>query len=120
MFARIPLILALIVSLLFVTQAQPMSMPVEMKQGGMCAGMQCARGCCANTACCVAVEQKQAPQTPAPPQQQHQDVPFVAIELRAFTLLLPPPAPRRPVVIRDDTWTAHALPPLAASCIQLI
>ena len=120
MFARIPLILALIVSLLFVTQAQPMAMPVEMKQGGMCAGMQCARGCCSKTSCCSTVEQNQSSETPASPQSQHQDVQFVALELRAFTLLLPPSAPRRPVVIRDDTWTAHSLPPLAASCIQLI
>lgn len=120
MLARIPLILALIVSLLFVTQAQPMAMPVEMKQGGMCAGMQCLRGCCANTTCCAVVEQKQGPETPAPPQTQHHDVQFVAIELRAYTLLLPPPAPRCPVVIHDDTWAAHTLPPLAASCIRLI
>ncbi|EDY19527.1 hypothetical protein CfE428DRAFT_2703 [Chthoniobacter flavus Ellin428] len=120
MFTRIPLILALIVSLLFVTQAQPIGMPVEMKQGGMCAGMQCARGCCANKTCCATVEQKQAPETPAPSQSQQQDVQFVALELRAYTFLLPPPAPRCPVVIHDEIWTAHALPPLAASCIRLI
>ena len=120
MFARTSLILALILSLLFATQARPVAMPVEMKQGGGCAAMQCARGCCANTTCCSAVEQKQAPQAPAPPQQFHQDVPLVALELRAFTPVLTPPAPRRPVVIHDDIWAAHSLPPLAASCIQLI
>ena len=119
MFARTSLILALIVSLLFATQARPVAMPVEMKQGGGCAAMQCLRGCCANTTCCAAVEQEQAPQTPVPPQLQ-QDVQLIALELRAFTLLLPPPAPRHSVVIRDDTWTAHSLPPLAASCIRLI
>ena len=120
MFARLPLILTLILSLLFVTQAQPIGMPVEMKQGGMCAGMQCVRGCCTHKTCCATVEQKQAPQTPAPSQSQQHNVQFVALEMRAYTFLLPPPAPRRPVVIRDDTWTAHALPPLAASCIRLI
>jgi len=120
MFARTSLILALILGLLFATQARPVVMPVEMKQGGGCAAMQCARGCCANTACCSAIEQKQAPQTPAPPQQYHQDMQLVALELRAFTLVLTPPASRRPVVIHDDIWTAHSLPPLAASCIRLI
>lgn len=121
MFARTSLILALILSLLFVTQARPVVMPVEMKQGGVCAGAPCARGCCANTVCCAAVEQKDAPQTPTQPQQQlQQDVPFAALELRAFTLVFTPPAARRPIVMPDDIPAAHALPPLAASCIRLI
>jgi hypothetical protein len=120
MFARTSLILALIVSLLFVTQAQPMNLPVEMKQGGMCAGMQCARGCCAHKTCCATVEQKQALQPPTAPQSQPPNVLFLALELRAYTFLLPPPAPRRPVVMHDDIWTAHVIPPLAVSCIRLI
>jgi hypothetical protein len=82
--------------------------------------MRCARGCCAHQTCCATVEQKQAPETPTAPQSQQQNVPFVALELRSYTFVLPPPAPRRPVVIHDDIWTAHALPPLAASCIRLI
>jgi len=121
MFARASLILTLIVSLLFAAQARPVVQPVEMKQGGVCAGMQCLRGCCAQVACCAAVEKKDAPQTPI--QQQHlqqQDLQLAALELRAFTLLFTPPAPRRPVVIRDDTQAAHALPQLAVSCIRLI
>jgi len=119
MFARTSLILALIVSLLFVTQARSVVLPVEMKQGGVCAGMPCVRGCCEKTPCCAAVEQKEAPQTPTSPELQ-QDVPLVALELRAFTLLFTPPAPRRSLVIQDESWAAHALPPLAASCIRLI
>lgn len=121
MLPRASLILTLILSLLFATQARPVVMPVEMKQGGVCAGMSCLRGCCAKVACCAAVEQKDAPQTPAqPPQQQQQDMQFVALELRAFILLFTPPAVRSPVVSRDDTQVAHTLPPLATSCIRLI
>jgi hypothetical protein len=119
MLARTSLILALIVSLLFIGQARPMAMPVEMKQGGACAAMQCARGCCANAVCCAVVEQEQAPPTPAPPQQD-QDVQLAPLEARFDSFLFTPPAPRRPVVIRDDRNAAHTLPPLAASCIRLI
>lgn len=119
MFAKTPLILTLIVSLLFVTQAQPVAIPVEMKKGGSCAGMDCARGCCANIACCKIVEQQKAPQTPTPaPQYTH--VQLATIGLRAYTLLFVPPVPRRPLVILDEASTAHTLSPLAVSCIQLI
>lgn len=118
MFARLTLILALIASLVFVTEARSVGLPVEMKQGGDCAARQCARGCCANVVCCATEEQKQSPQTP----QQHlqQDLQLLAIELRAYTVLLAPPAPRHPLVIRDEIQKAHTLPPLAATCIQLI
>ena len=47
MLAKASLILTLIVSLLFVTQAQPLALTVEMKPGGVCAGMPCGHGCCA-------------------------------------------------------------------------
>jgi len=119
LFAKTSLILSLIVSLLFVTQAQPVAVPVEMKQGGVCAGMECARGCCTNAACCKTVEQQKAPQTPTPgPQYSH--VQLATIGLRAYTLLFIPSAPRRPFVILDEARTAHTLSPLAVSCIQLI
>jgi hypothetical protein len=119
MLPRASLILTLIVSLLFVTQARPAVMSVEMKPGGLCAAVPCVRDCCTNVTCCAAAEQKDAPQTPTP--TQHQDhVQLTALELRAFTILFTPPVPRHPVVIHDDTWTAHSLPPLAVSCIRLI
>ena len=120
MFAKISLILTLIVSLLFVTQAQPMTMPVEMKPGGTCAGMQCSRGCCTNTACCTFAEQQQAPLTPVPASQQHFHVQLATIGLRACTILFTPPARERPLVILDETRIAHTLSPLAVGCIQLI
>jgi hypothetical protein len=91
-----------------------------MKQGGGCADMQCSRGCCANVVCCSAVEQKEAPPAPAQPQHLQQDLQLLAIELRAYTFLLTPPAPRHPFVIRDEAETAHVLSPLAVNCIRLI
>ncbi len=119
MFVKTSLILTLIVSLLFVTQAQPVTLPVEMKPGGLCAGMQCAPGCCANLACCALAKQQQAPLTPAPaPQYLH--VQLATIGLRAYTLLFSPPARERQLVILDEASIAHTLSPLAVSCIQLI
>jgi hypothetical protein len=119
MLAKTSLILTLIVSLLFVPQARPLALPVEMKQGGMCAGMDCARGCCTNRACCEMVEQQKAPPTPAPAPQST-PVQLVTIGPRADTLFLIPPTPRRPLVILDEASTPHTLTPLAVSCIRLI
>ena len=119
MLAKLSLVLTLIVSLLVVTQAQPMTSPVEMKQGGGCVKMQCARGCCANVACCTVTEQQQTPRTPVSGAHPV-DIQLATIGLRAYTLLFLPPAPRRPFVILDEVGTAHTLSPLAVSCIQLI
>ena len=117
MLAKTSLILTLIVSLLFVTQAQPLVLPVEMKQGGMCAGMDCASGYCANMACCKATEQRVPTPAPAP---QRSDVQLATLGLRAYTILFTPPAPRRPFVIPNEARTAHTLSPLAVSCIRLL
>jgi len=119
MLAKTSLVLTLIVSLLIVTQIQPVVLPVEMEQGGACAGMQCARGCCTNMACCSAMEQRNAPLTPAPaPQSTH--VQLATIGLRAYTILFTPPARERRFVILDEAGTAHTLSPRAVSCIRLI
>ena len=119
MFAKTPLILTLLVNLLFATQAQRVTLPVEMKSGGACATKQCAPGCCTNKACCKVTERQKAPPAPAAaPQYAH--LQLAAIGLHAYTLLFLPPAPRRPVVILDDTTAAHTLSPRAVSCIRLI
>ena len=117
--ARLSIILALIVSLLFGAQARPVMLPAEMKPGGMCAGMQCERGCCSDVACCEAMERQKAPQapTPAPPNTHVQ---LATIGLRTYTILFIPPTPRCPVVIPDEASTAHTLSRLAVSCIFLI
>jgi len=112
-------------SLLFVTQGQTgaLVVPVEMKQGGGCAAMQCAAGCCANVVCCKVTEQQKAPLTPTPaPQsaQGHVQVQMAALDLRSYTILFLPPVPRRPFVVSDEASTAHTRSPLAVSCIQLI
>ncbi|MDR3406483.1 MAG: hypothetical protein P4L99_28625 [Chthoniobacter sp.] len=121
MFAKTSLILTLVLSLLFVTQAQTVVVPVEMKQGGGCAAMQCGAGCCANVVCCKVTEQQKAPQTPVPASPDNQaQVQLAALDWRAYTILFLPPVPRRPFVVSDEASTAHTLPPLAVSCIQLI
>jgi hypothetical protein len=119
MFAKTLLVLTLVLSLLFVTQAQPWAMPIEMKPGGGCAGMQCALGCCANVACCKAVEQQKAPRTPisAP---RSADIPLATIGLRVVALLFIPPARERPFVVSDEAGASHILSPLALNCIRLI
>jgi hypothetical protein len=120
MLAKSSLILTLLVSLLFVTQAQPAVAPVEMKPGGACAGMECVRGCCMNVVCCSTTEQQKAPPPPAPASQQHLDVQLGAIALRAYTILPTPSARKLVFVILDEASTAHSLSPRAASCIRLI
>ena len=117
--ARLSIVFALMISLLFGAQAQRVMLPAEMKPGGMCAGMPCERGCCADMACCQAMEQRKAPPTPVPAPQPN-EVPLATIGLRAYTLLFIPPAPRCPFVIPDEAGTAHTLSPRAVSGIRLI
>ena len=118
MRARISIVILLILGLLLGAQAQWMTLPVEMKLGGICATKHCASGCCANTACCKTTEQQKTPQTPTPA-QQNPHLQLATIGLR-WTILFLPPAPRQPFVILDEIGAAHTLPPLAASCIRLI
>jgi hypothetical protein len=119
MIAKTSLILTLIVSLLFVTKARPVVVPVEMKQGGTCAGMECVSGCCANVACCKTMEQQKAPMPPvAAPQSEH--VQLATLGLRAFTFLFTPPAPRCAFIIPGEASMAHTLSPRAVSGIRLI
>ena len=116
--AKAFLILALFISLLFVTQAQPVVLPVEMKQGGGCAGMQCVSGCCANLACCKVMEQQKTPQPPAATPQSN-PVQLATIGLRVSSFLFRPPVRRHSLIVRDEAGAAHTLPPLAVTCIWL-
>ncbi len=120
MLARTSLILTLILSLLFVSEAQPQALPVEMKPGGSCAGMDCRHGCCMNMACCRLAEQQKAPQTPAPASQHQIHLQVATIWLRAATLFFQPLAGEHRFVILDETSAAHTRAPLAVSCIRLI
>jgi len=119
MFAKTPLILTLIVSLLFATQASQLTQPVEMKTGGVCARVPCAQGCCRNKTCCHVVEQQKSPQTPLPAPRDAV-IPLGAVGLAAWTFLFVPPAVERPFVILDEVRAAHSIPTLASNCIRLI
>jgi len=118
MFAKTSLILTLIVSLLFVTQARPAADSRAMKMPA-CAAMICAKPCCANMPCCAVQPQREpAPeQAPAP---SRGGVESADIAAHTFSFLYALPVPERRFVIRDEARAAHTLPPLAATCIRLI
>ncbi len=116
--ARVHLIIILVLSLLFTPQAPTaMAQPVESKMPG-CAMTTCMTGCCAKMACCVrsAKDQPQPEQAPAP---QRVNLELAAIGPRTFTILYVLPVERR-LAPREDALSAHTLPRLAATCIQLI
>ena len=117
MFAKASLILTLVMSLFFSTQVFPVTFPAEMTKGD-CAKMQCATGCCANNACCAAMEQHRAP-------LPLRGTPRADFQLGAVRLLniaplyfLPPALPS--FVLRDDAHAWHKPPLLAVICVRLI
>lgn len=118
MFAKTSLILTLIVSLLFVTQARPASDSRAVKMPS-CMAMVCVKPCCANMSCCATQPQRDpAPeQAPAP---SRGGVELAVVAAHTFPFLYALPAPQRRFVIRDEARAAHTLPPLAATCIRLI
>ena len=118
MFAKTSLILTLIVSLLFVTQARPAADSRAVKMPA-CVALVCVKPCCASMACCVTQPQREsAPeQAPAP---SRGGVESAVLAAHTFSFLYALPAPERRFVIRDEARAAHTLPPLAASCIRLI
>ena len=118
MFAKTLLILTLIVSLLFVTQARPVADSRVVKLPS-CVAMVCMKPCCANMPCCATQPQRDpAPkQAPAP---SRGGVELAAIAAHTFSFLYALPAPERLFVIGDEARAAHTLPPLAATCIRLI
>jgi hypothetical protein len=119
MFARISLILTLIVGLLLATQPSAIFRPVEVKRDGNCAGGKCWRGCCANMACCAKTEQRNAPPAPGP---AHQQVPvqLADLGLRIVIRLFTPPVRMQAFGVPDEASVVHSRSPLAVTCIQLI
>src|SRR5580658_2689462 len=117
MFAKASLILTLVMSLFFSTQVFPVTSPAEMTKGD-CAKMECAMGCCANKACCAAMEQHRAPK----PMEgaSRAGLQLAAIRLRDFAPLYFLPPALRSFAIRDDAHAGHAPPLLAVNCIRLI
>jgi hypothetical protein len=117
MLAKTPLILALVASLFFSTQAFPFTSPVEIKKGD-CAKMECAMGCCANKTCCAAMQQHRAQQPIH--ETSRLDLQLAAIGSRDFAPLYFLPPALRSFVIRDDARAGHTPPLLAVNCIRLI
>jgi len=117
MFAKASLIFTLVVSLFFSTQVFPLMAPVEVAKGD-CAKMECTMGCCANKACCAAMQEHRAPK---PIQRTpRSDLQVGTIGLRTFALLYFLPPPLRSFAIRDDGHGRHTPPLLAVNCIRLI
>ena len=118
MFAKTTLILTLLLSLLFVTQARPAADSRAVKMPS-CVAMVCMKPCCANMPCCATQPQHDpAPeQAPAPARG---GVELAALAAQTFPFLYTLPAPQRRFVIRGEACAAHTLPPLAATCIRLI
>ena len=113
MSAKTTLILTLLVSLLFATQAPLRS----ERSASACA--KCVLACCADKACCAMSGQQPAPRTPAPVVPRN-DAQLAAFELLDFPLLYALPVTERTFVILDEACADHALPPRLAGCIRLI
>ena len=118
MFAKTSLILTLIVSLLFVTQARPVANSRALKMPS-CVAMVCTKPCCANMPCCATQPQRDpAPEQAPAPARGGVEPAFIAAHTFSFLYALP--APERRFVIRDEARATHTLPPLAATCIRLV
>jgi hypothetical protein len=119
MFAKTIVIWALLISLGFMPQARPGTLPARMRSGGVCAGRPCVRPCCVEMECCRAMQQQKAPST-ATLAQQPPNI-GLAPAVRLLRDFLVSPVTREPSRVRlDDACTAHVVPPLAAGCIWLI
>lgn len=93
------------------------------RAGGECAiprpAADCASACCDDLACCVQSAQEKS--QPAPMQAPPRSATMLAAILPSvFSLLYELPPSERKFVIPAGLVEAHALPPLAASCIRLI
>jgi hypothetical protein len=114
--ARILLIIAFVVSLLFSPQARP-AMPITAKMPG-CMMMSCVSGCCVQMPCCTkSAQDRQPEQAPAPARA---NLEFAAPSRHTFSLLYVRPALERRLAFREDAYAAHTLPRMAATCVRLI
>jgi hypothetical protein len=111
------LILTLIAGLFYSTLAAPVTAPSDAPRGA-CAKMQCTMGCCANKACCAAMEQRRAPEpahaTPRP------DLQVAAARLTYFAPLYFAPPASPSIALRDDGHGRPTPPLLAVICVRLI
>jgi len=118
MFARLSIVIVLVLSLLFGAQAHPALQPVKAKMPG-CAAMKCVQGCCPSMLCCAPQEKDAPPPAPMPaPQRGSLDVATLGLFATSFLYVLPPVEAK--VVAAHDAAIPHALPRLEVSCICLI
>ena len=111
------LILTAVIGLFFSTQVFPVTSPMEMTKGD-CAKMVCAMGCCANKACCAAMEQHRTTQPIHGASRL--DLSLAVVKLRDFAPLYFLPPVLRSFAFRDDAHAGHTPPLLAVTCIRLI
>jgi hypothetical protein len=117
MFSRIPLVVLLLASLLGAGLVPARG--VAQRDPAGCAGMPCLKACCTMKACCDSSQQQQAPRLPDS-SAVRTELQLAAPSFQVFAMLYVP-APRARDFITAEEWSgAHAPPPLARTCIQLI
>src|SRR3954469_24213252 len=115
MFARIPLVVLLLASLLcagLVPQRE-----VAPRDPSACADMVCLKACCTMKTCCDSSQQKQAPRWPeslAP----RMELQLAAPSFHVLAMLYVRPPSTREFITAEEGSGAHAPPPLTRSCIQ--
>jgi hypothetical protein len=119
MFVRISLIVPLLLSLLCAGLTAPSPRAVEQREAGACVGMECLKACCTMKTCCDSARQQEAPKSPeslaARPELQ-----LIAPSFQVFAEVYVRPGRASHFITADEWSGAHAPPPLARSCIQLI
>lgn len=118
MFARFPLVLLLLASLLFAGFPVPQARGVVHEEAGECMDAMCLMACCPMKACCEGGQ----PQAPSAPESlaPRPDVQLIAPTLQVFAGLHERTMRTWHFVTVDEKSGGHAPPPLARSCIQLI
>lgn len=119
MLAKIPIALALILTLLFSGAALPTAGSEVKREAASCVATVCVKGCCTSKACCAGAQQQDSRQSPSP-SAPRPELQATALDFQIFAVLYAVPAEARNFIIIDEKSGGHALPPLVASCIQLI
>ena len=117
MFARIPIVVLLLASLLCAGLVPARN--VARREAAACAGMVCLKPCCTTKACCDSSQQQEKPR---PPESlgARMDLQLAAPSFHVFAMLYVPAPSVREFITAEEGSGAHVPPPLARSCIQLI
>ncbi len=119
MFARISLIVPLLLSLLCAGLTPPAPRAVVQREAGACVGMACLKGCCTMKTCCDSARQQQAPKPPES-RAARPELQLIAPSFQVFAEVYVRTERASHFITADEQSGAHAPPPLARSCIQLI